>query len=219
VTNGKRSPPTSINTGSSAKQHEKRKYADPAPRKQGYCEEQKMIRNSNPFTPRQLRLLEAIQEKIFEINDPEAEIITNESYEWYAEQTKQFGKIPKIRFYPNSCLAKSEIIEKAEIIDEAKQQENKKLREKLIGIDTPRDKESRIQARLFESEWNNIMLKAKKATFTVGLINQLFCLTQQTISDPVEHLQRIVMDEYSPQIDSSKRNCYPKKKVSRLLEK
>ena len=82
--------------------------------------------------------------------------------------------------------------------------------------DSPRDKKSRIQARLFESEWNNIMLKAKKATFTLALINQLFCSTEQTISDPIEHLQRIVMDEYSPQINSSKKGfCITKKETKR----
>ena len=110
-----------------------------------------MIRNPNPFTPRQLRLLEAIQEKILEINDPEPEIITHGSYEWYTEQTRQFGKIPKIRFYPNSCLAKAEIIEKAGLVDESRQQEIAQLREN-IGIKRPRDKISRIRARLFESE-------------------------------------------------------------------
>jgi len=156
-------------------------------------------RDGNPFTERQLRLLEAIQKKIREINGPDPEVITHESYEWFTEQTKQFGKIPKIRFYPHSCLAKAEIIEKAGLIDESRQQEIAQLR-KNIGIKKPRDKISRIRARLFESEWNNIMLKAKKATFTVALINQLFCFNDQTISEPIEHLQNIVMDEYSPQI-------------------
>ena len=110
-----------------------------------------MIRNPNPFTPRQLRLLEAIQEKILEINDPEPEIITHGSYEWYTEQTRQFGKIPKIRFYPNSCLAKAEIIEKAGVVDKSRQQEIAQILEN-IGIKRPRDKISRIRARLFESE-------------------------------------------------------------------
>ena len=163
-----------------------------------------MIRNPNPFTERQTRLLKAIREKICEINEPDPEIITHESYEWCTEQTKQFGKIPKIRFYPNSCLTKAEIIEKAGLIDESRQQEIAQLRENM-GIKRPRDKISRINARLFESEWNNIMLKAKKATFTVALINQLFCSMDQTISEPIEHLQNIVMDEYSPQI-KTKRN-------------
>jgi hypothetical protein len=163
-----------------------------------------MIRNPNPFTQRQIQLLKAIREKIYEINDPNPEIITDESYEWFTEQTKQFGNIPKIRFYPNSCLTKSEIIEKAGLINESRQQERMRLREKIIGIDASKDKESRIQTRLFESEWNNIMLKAKKATFTVALLNQLFCSTQQTISDPIEHLQRIVLEEYAPRINNPK---------------
>jgi len=165
----------------------------------------KMIRNPNPFTERQTRLLEAIRKKIRAISDPDPEIITHESYEWFTEQTKQFGKIPKIRFYPSSCLAKSEIIQKAGLINESRHQEIAQLRDN-IGIERPRDNESRIRARLFESEWNNIMLKAKKATFTVALINHLFCSTDQTISEPIEHLQDIAMDEYSPQI-KAKREC------------
>ena len=170
-----------------------------------------MKRNPNPFTERQVSLLEAIRKKLREINDPDPEVITHESYEWFTEQTKQFGKIPKIRFYPNSCLTKAEIIEKAGLNNESKQQEIAQLR-KNIGINKPRDKESRIKARLFESEWNNIMLKAKKATFTVALINQLFCSTYQTISEPIEHLQNIVMDQYSPQIKTKRGAIHGKEK-------
>jgi len=110
-----------------------------------------MIRNPNPFTERQTCLLKAVQKKISEINDLDHEIITHESYEWFIEQTKQFGKIPKIRFYPNSCLAKAEIIEKAGVVDKSRQQEIAQILEN-IGIKRPRDKISRIRARLFESE-------------------------------------------------------------------
>jgi hypothetical protein len=162
-----------------------------------------MIRNPNPFTKRQLRLLEAICEKIREIKDPNPEIITDESYEWTTQQTRQFGKIPKIRFYPNSCLTKSEIIEKAGLLNQSNEKEITQLRQQM-GIKTPRDKNSRIKARLFESEWNNIMHKAKKATYTVAEINQLFCPIYQTISDPMKYLQNIVMEEYSPQLDAKK---------------
>lgn len=170
-----------------------------------------MIRNTNALTERQTRLLEAIQKKICEINDPDPEIITHESYEWFAQQTRQFGKIPKIRFFPNSCLTKAEIIEKAGLVNESRQQEIAQLR-KNIGIKKPRDKISRIRARLFESEWNNIMLKAKKATFTVALINQLFCSMDQTISEPIKHLQNIVMNEYSPQIKIKRKDINGKEK-------
>ena len=55
------------------------------------------------------------------------------------------------------------------------------------------------------------MLKAKKATFTVALINQLFCSIEQTISEPIEHLQRIVMDEYSPQIKTKRGGIHGKR--------
>jgi hypothetical protein len=54
------------------------------------------VRNPQPFTERQIRFLEAIREKIRQINDPDPDIITHESYEFNIEQTKQFGKIPKI---------------------------------------------------------------------------------------------------------------------------
>ena len=168
-----------------------------------------MKRNPNPFTERQVSLLEAIQKKIREINDPNPEIITDESYEWFTEQTKQFGKIPKIRLYPDSCLAKAELIEKAGLINESRQQEIAQLREN-IGMTKPQDKICRIRARLFESEWNNIMLKAKKATFTVALINQLFCSMDQNISEPIEHLQNIVMEEYSPQIRAKREEIHRK---------
>ena len=170
-----------------------------------------MIRNTNPFTERQVHLLKAIQKKISEINDPDPEIITYESYEWFTEQTKHFGKIPKIRFYPNSCLAKAEIIQKAGLVNESRQQEITQFR-KNIGIKKPRDKISRVRSRLFESEWNNIMLKAKKSTFTVALINQLFCASEQITSEPIEHLQNIVMDEYSPQIKTKRNDINEKEK-------
>ena len=47
-------------------------------------------------------------------------------------------------------------------------------------------------------------LKAKKATFTVALINQLFTKKDQTIADPVALLQQVVMDEYVNQIRRKK---------------
>ena len=56
------------------------------------------------------------------------------------------------------------------------------------------------------------MLKAKKAIFTIALINQLFCSMDQTISEPIEHLQDIVMDEYSPQIKAKRDDINGKEK-------
>jgi hypothetical protein len=157
------------------------------------------MRNQNPFTDRQIRLLEAIRDKIRQINDPDPEIITHESYRWFTEQTKQFGKIPKIRFHPKSCQIKAELIEKAGLVDGTRQEQISQIRRKY-GIRKARNG----LANLFESEWNNIMLKAKKATFTVALLNLLFSTEHQTVSEPIAFLQQIVMDEYTLQIKAWK---------------
>lgn len=153
------------------------------------------MRNPNPFTARQIRLLEAIQQKLQEIDNLDPEIITNESYEFHTEQTKQFGKIPKLRFRPNSSQIKAEIIDSAGLIDESLKEKKDEIRTRF-GIREARN----AKANLFESEWNNIMLKAKKATFTVGLINQLLATSHQTVSEPMTLLQSIVMEEYKGQI-------------------
>jgi len=52
------------------------------------------------------------------------------------------------------------------------------------------------------------MLKAKKATFTVALINHLFATETQTIADPIALLQQIVIDEYAPHINIKREAIY-----------
>ena len=161
------------------------------------------MRNPNPFTDRQIRLLEAIREKLRQINDPDPEIITNESYEFHTELTKQFGKIPKIRFRPNSGQVQAEIIKSANLIDESQTEKKADIRKKH-GIREARNS----KANLFESEWNNIMLKLKKATFTAAYINQLFATGRQRLSDPIQLLQSIVMEEYAGQIKVKKEGIH-----------
>ncbi|RJR23646.1 MAG: hypothetical protein C4582_05285 [Desulfobacteraceae bacterium] len=158
------------------------------------------MRNSSPFTDRQRRLLEAIREQIRALNDPEPEIITHEACEWVTEDTKTFGKIPKIRFRPYACRTKAELVKQAGLVDEAKEHEIVQLR-KLYSIREVRNKE----ARLFESEWNNIMLKAKKAAFTLALINSLFSTHNQTVSEPIRLLQSIVLLEYGPDLGAQRK--------------
>jgi len=151
-----------------------------------------MVRKTNPFTDRQLRLLEAIRNKMSQINDPNPDIITNESYEVSIKHTKQFGKIPKIRFRPNSSQIKAELVKKAGMVDESRKTEIVRLR-RLYGVSGARNS----KARLFEEEWNNIMFKVKKATFTAGMINQLFAAENQAVSEPIHILQQVVMEEYA----------------------
>ena len=170
-----------------------------------------MIRKQNPFTKRQLKFLESIQDKIREINDLDKPYISHESYTFQIKQTKQFGKIPKIVFKPNGTQIKAEIIRKAGLVNESKEKEIDQIREK-IGFTNPRDKEHRILARLFEAEWNNIMFKAKKAVFTMALINNLFASGSEQVADPVLLLQGIVMDEYNREIKIDKKVVIREKK-------
>ena len=154
------------------------------------------MRNPNPFTARQIKLLEAVRERIREIDHPDPEIIiTNESYEFNIEQTKQFGKIPKIRFHPNSCHIKAELVEKAGLVDILRQEQISQIRQKY-GIKKARNG----LANLFESEWNNIMFKAKKAAFTLAFINQRFSTASQRVADPIVAIQHIVSEENASEI-------------------
>lgn len=153
------------------------------------------MRNPNPFTDRQIKLLEAIHDKLTEINDPDPDIIRHDSYEFTIELTKQFSKIPKLKFSPKSCQIKAELLEKAGLVSESREKELSEIREKY-GIYGARNKE----ARRFDSEWNNIMLKAKKAAFTLAYLNQLFALENQQVSDPIAQIQQIVMEEYGQHI-------------------
>ena len=162
------------------------------------------MRNQNPFTDRQIRLLEAIREKIRHIHDPNPEIITDESYEWFTESTRQFGTIPKLRFSPQSSRIKAELIRDAGLIDELRENEYSQIRQKY-GIKEARNR----KARLFESEWNNIMLKVKKAMFTAGYINQLLATDQQSVAEPIAIIQQIVTDEYAPQIKGKRQAIHP----------
>jgi len=161
------------------------------------------MRNPNSFTDRHIRLLEAVRNKVQQINDPDPEIIFNELYEFYIRQTREFGRIPKIRFKPHSCQIKAELIRDAGLIDNTKDKELNNLRQKY-GIAGARNKES----RLFEAEWNNMMFKLKKATYTVALINHLFASSNQSVSEPLKLMQQIVLEEYSSQIQSKKKPIY-----------
>jgi len=163
-----------------------------------------MPRTRNPFTARQISLLVAIREKIMEINCPEKDYISHESVDFYIEQTKIFGMIPKLAFKPNTQSIKAEIMRNAGLTESVS--ENRK--ERLASIRRahgfrpkrkPKNDRERL-ADLFDKEWNNIALKAKKATFTAAYINHLFAGQNQQIAEPIKLLQQIIRDEYADQI-------------------
>ena len=162
-----------------------------------------MARNHNPFTERQLNLLKVLRDRLSEITDPEPQIITHEDFEWHRVSTKEFGRIPKIRFQPSSTRIKADLVQQAGLINKEREKEAGEIRMKY-GI---RETKNR-HARLFESEWNNIMIKAKKAVLTLALLNNDFATQGQTLSELIRILQDIVMEENASQIKAPKRPIY-----------
>jgi len=157
------------------------------------------MRAQNPFTDRQLRLLETIRHRLRAMNDPDPEVITNEEFSWGMELTSEFGRIPKLKFHTQATRIKAELIQKACPMAEAKEKELAKIRAKY-DVQGAKYKE----ASRFESEFNNLMIKAKKAMATVAMINQMFATEGQVVSDPIKLLQEIVNIEYGSLVKSPK---------------
>ena len=80
-------------------------------------------------------------------------------------------------------------------VDLVRQEQISQIRQKY-GIKKARNG----LANLFESEWNNIMFKAKKAAFALAFINQRFSNASQRVADPIDALQHIIVEEHASQI-------------------
>ena len=146
-----------------------------------------MARNNNPFTVRQIRFIEAIRQTLTEISDPDSPFIS-EDYEWRCLVTNYFGKIPKLHFKPFSSQTKAEIIAKAGLSNPDREKATDQIRAKY-GF----KKGQYTQARLFESEWNNLMHKTLRAVKTIAYINAMFASEGQTISEPIKMMYDIAL--------------------------
>ena len=166
-----------------------------------------MTRTQNPFTDRQIRLLQAIQAKLREIDNPNKSCVTHESYWFDDETTKNYGKIPKIRFRPNSQSIKAGIMRSAGLIESVSAIRKEKLAriKDKIGYEArfrPKTDRDRL-ADLFDKEWNNLMFKAKKAVFTLALLNQSFANGDEPVAEPVVLLQGIVMEKFCEKLSKN----------------
>ena len=150
-----------------------------------------MVRNRNVFTSRQIKLLQAMVEKLKAITDPDPKIITHETFTWQIKQTKQFGKLPAISFKPNCNQIKAEITRAANLTNKNHDTSLQKLRDQF-GIKNIKNRE----ARLFNSELDNILFAWKKHIYAAALINNFFATNTQTISEPFTLMQEILKDEY-----------------------
>lgn len=152
-----------------------------------------MIRNKNPFTDRQLRLLDSIRQKILEIEDPNPDVIRHDRYEFYTTVTKRYGKIVKIRFMPlsRSTAIKAELAGRAKLFNKTKREQLEKIRKKY-SIKAARN----TDAMLFEEEWNNLMIRLKRYIYFSGIFNQYFTTGKEQLARPIKLIQQIVLEEY-----------------------
>ncbi len=152
------------------------------------------MRPATPFTERQNRFLSALQDRLREMSDPHPKIITHEDFAWEVKQTKRFGRLPTLEFkpYKAACRIKWEVIQAAGLEDMDRNQRLDDLAETLeIPVHCARDR----GARLFNAELDNLMFGLKKHLYAVARINALFAREGQTVADPIELMQRMILPQ------------------------
>jgi hypothetical protein len=144
---------------------------------------------SSKFALKQLRFLKVLTNRLQELDDPNPDVITHDSYEYHETCLKGIGVMPKITFKPygKSTQIKAEIMRSANIDDESRKREIDEIRKKY-GIKTARDTETRILARLFESYWNNYWRSIRTALSRIEQAQRLFITNperNETVSKPM----------------------------------
>ena len=157
-----------------------------------------MKKPSPPHQSKQSLFLTALHKKLQEIDNPDPDIITHDSYQYHEINLKSMGIIPKITFKPygKSTQIKAEIMHQANLYDESRQREIDEIRKKF-GLKTARDTETRILSRLFESYWNGYWRSIKTALTRIEQAQKLFITNTEkgeTISKPM----RILMGNVVP---------------------
>ena len=134
--------------------------------------------NPNPLTHFQAKLLETIRDKLIEIRDPDKEVLDDRTYEFYLQNTKKFGPIPKIRFKPNALDIKQEIMIKAGYTPVTKQSSYKAQRN--------------ASASAFDKHWDAMMSGLIKSAKRIAIFNQTFALSGQEVSDLIKLIQSCI---------------------------
>ena len=152
----------------------------------------KMNLKTPPQQSKQSRFLTALTNRLRQMDDPNPEVITHDSYHYHETTLKGIGTIPKITFTPygQSTKIKAEILRKSNLGNESRQQEIAQIRAKF-GLKTARDTQNRILARLFESYWTNYWRSIRTALARIEQAQKLFITTSdkgETISEPMKIL-------------------------------
>ena len=137
--------------------------------------------NPNPFTSRQEKFLIALRNKLIDIKDPGNEILDNRRVDFYLEHTRKFGTIPKIRFKPNSCATKEEIMIDAGYKPVLKKETWKARRN--------------AAASAFDKYWDGLIFRLVKAGRMLAAFNQRFTEEGEALSDLIVLVQNCIAPE------------------------
>jgi hypothetical protein len=145
-----------------------------------------------------MALLEAFSKKVREIEDPDVQIITNQSCEWNEVTLKDVGTIPKPKLSPTPQQIKAEIMRMAgldHMVSEVGKEKRHKNRRKT-GY-TPQHKLRDVSrlAQNFDKIWQEIAVKIKSALHGPAYVNHLFIHSGEQISQPLKILQEAIMTE------------------------
>jgi hypothetical protein len=146
---------------------------------------------------KQKRFLDELQKKLLELDDPDPEIITYESYSYSLRYVARHCTwLPKITFTPygKDTKIKAEIMRKASLgTNAARERELMKLREKY-GFNKGREAEDRILARKFNAYWDRYWSRKAKALDELEDPQKRFVKGDDTIAEPI----RLIMEHKIP---------------------
>jgi len=163
-----------------------------------------MAHNPIPLTQKQDKFLKSLKNKLIEIRNPAKEILDNRCFEFYIEHTKRLGSIPKIKFKPNSCKIKEEIMIECGYVPIEKKDTWQKARN--------------AAASAFDKCWDNLVFRLVKAGRMLAIFNQMFTDDGCEISDLIPIVQKCIEPDKVVENISDLKNSYPVEEKSYLDE-
>ena len=136
----------------------------------------------------QKKWLEALTAKLWEIDDPNPEVLRHDTYEWSLTNLKGIGFIPKISFSPHGrdTQKKAEIMRNAGLVQKQDWKEKKARIAKEKGLKLADDKEDRQLARTFNKLSIGYWSKVRSAILLLQEAQMRFCKDGETLSVPVQ---------------------------------
>ena len=130
--------------------------------------------------------LDALIAKLHEIDDPDPEIITRDSYDWKLTLIKGTGRIPKLSFQPygRDTAIKAEIMRRAGFAASEDWKQKKAEIRARYGLKKASEIEDRELARKFNKLSIDYFTKLRAAMLLIADAQKRFCKPDTPLGDP-----------------------------------